>query len=61
VHVADAGQSRTLQAVLYEQLFMPWLRPASASLAWALGNVLLWLAVMWALYGKGIRVTVLTV
>jgi len=56
--VTDAGQSRTLQAVLYEQLFAPWLRPASASLAWTLGNVRLWLAVMWALYWKGIRVTV---
>ena len=24
VHVMDAGQSRTLQAVLYEHLFAPW-------------------------------------
>jgi len=58
VHVMDAGQSRTLQAVLYGHLFAPWLRPPAASLAWALGNVLLWLAVMSALYRKGIRVTV---
>ena len=58
VHVWDGGQSRALQAVLYEHLLTPWLRPATASLTWALGNVLLWLAVMWALYRKGIRVTV---
>ena len=59
VHVPDgAGQSRALQAVLYEHLFAPWLKPAAASLAWALGNVLLWLAAMWALYRKGIRISV---
>ena len=59
VHVQDgAGQSRALQAVLYEHVFAPWLRPAAASLAWALGNVLLWLAAMWALFRKGIRITV---
>ena len=58
VHVPDGGQSRALQAVLYDHLFAPWLQPAAASLAWALGNVLLWLAAMWALYRKGIRVTV---
>ena len=58
LHVLDGGQSRTLQIVLCELLFAPWLRPAAASLGWALGNVLLWLAAMWALYRKGIRVTV---
>jgi hypothetical protein len=44
--------------VLYERYFAPWLRPAAASLGWVLGNVLLWLAVMWGLYRKGIRVSV---
>ena len=59
VHVLDAaGQSRVLQAVLYERFFAPWLRPATASLAWALGNVLLWLSIMWVLDRKGIRVSV---
>jgi len=59
VHVMDgAGHSRVLQAVLYERFFSPWLWPAAASLAWALGNLLLWLLVMWALYRKGIRVSV---
>jgi predicted acyltransferase len=59
VHVVDgAGQTRVLQVVLYDRFFAPWLRPATASLAWALGNVLLWLLVMWTLYRKGIRVSV---
>ena len=47
-----------LQAVLFEALFTPWLRPAAASLAWALANVLLWLLAMWPLYRKGIRIPV---
>jgi predicted acyltransferase len=59
VHVTSAGgQSRALQAVLYERFFAPWLRPAAASLAWALANVLLWLLAMWPLYRKGVRVPV---
>jgi len=56
VHVGGgAGPPRALQTVLFDALFRPWLRPAAASLAWALGNVLLWLAAMWPLYRKGIR------
>jgi predicted acyltransferase len=59
VHVAGAGgQPRVLQAVLFESLFAPWLRPAAASLAWALSNVLLWLLAMWPLYRRGIRIPV---
>lgn len=59
VHVVDgAGQSRVLQALLYERWLTPWLRPAAASLTWALGNVLLWLSVMGLLYRRGIRVSV---
>ena len=59
VHVGDgAGHTRVLQAVLYERYFTPWVRPAAASLGWAIANVLLWLAVMGGLYRKGIRVSV---
>ena len=59
VHVTSgAGQPRVLQAVLFETLFAPFLRPAAASLAWALANVLLWLLAMWPLYRKGIRIPV---
>jgi predicted acyltransferase len=52
VHV---GSSRALGPVLFDALFRPWLRPAAASLAWAIANVLLWLFAMWPLYRKGIR------
>jgi predicted acyltransferase len=58
VHVGSAAAPRALQAVLFDALCRPWLRPAAASLAWALGNVLLWLAAMWPLYRKGIHIPV---
>jgi len=49
---------RPLQAVLFDWLFAPWGSPKTASLAWALANVLLWLALMWPLFRKGVRLTV---
>ena len=56
VHVGGAaGPPRAIQTVLFDTLFRPWLGPAAASLAWAVANVLLWLAAMWPLYRKGIR------
>jgi predicted acyltransferase len=59
VHVTAAdGRARVLQAVLFDGLFATWLSPATASLAWALCNVVLWLAVMWPLYARGVRLTV---
>jgi predicted acyltransferase len=58
-HVAGAdGRSRVLQAALYDAFFTGWAPPAMASLAWALANVLLWLAVMWGLARRGVRLTV---
>jgi predicted acyltransferase len=52
------GQPRALQAVLFERYFAGLGDPALASLAWALANVLLWLALMWPLYRRGIHLTV---
>jgi predicted acyltransferase len=59
VHVAGAdGQPRVLQAALFDAVLRGWATPAMASLAWALANVLLWLAVMWGLARRGLRLTV---
>jgi predicted acyltransferase len=59
VHVAGPdGQSQILQSALFDRVFASWASPANASLAWALANVLLWLAVMWPLYRGGVRLTV---
>ncbi len=52
------GQSRSLHTILFEMLFVPWAPVTTASLAWALGNVLLWLAIMWPLFRKGVRLSV---
>ena len=52
------GQSRALQVMLFERYFAWAGDPMVASLAWALANVLLWLALMWPLYRRGIHLTV---
>lgn len=57
VPAAD-GRLRSLQAVLYDAYFVPWAGPTVASLGWAGANVLLWLAVMWPLFRRNIRLTV---
>lgn len=48
----------SLHAVIYEGAFAPWASPVNASLAFALATVLAWLAVLWVLYRKNIRLTV---
>jgi predicted acyltransferase len=59
VRVTGAGgRPRPLHAVLYEGWFAPWAPAEIASLAWAVANVLLWLALMWPLHRRGIRLTV---
>ena len=59
VHITGPdGRSRVLQAVLFQTLFAAWAPPEAGSLAWALANVLLWWALMYALSRKGIRLTV---
>src|SRR5262249_52913526 len=52
------GQLRSLQTVLFDALFAPWATITTASLAWALANVLLWLAIMWPLFRRGVRLSV---
>lgn len=52
------GATVSLHAAIYETVFAPWASPVKASLAFALATVLAWLAVMWVLYRKDIRLTV---
>jgi predicted acyltransferase len=59
VHVTGPdGRSHALHEVLFEALFAAWASPATASLAWAFANVLVWLAVMWPPFREGVRLTV---
>ena len=48
------GARTSVQAVVYETVFRPWLAPRNASLAFALCFVLFWYLILWALARKNI-------
>jgi predicted acyltransferase len=58
IGVDAAGKELSLQKFLYNSLFVPFLSPIHASLAWALANISLFLLVGWALYKNKIFVKV---
>jgi len=55
--LADGG-AETLRVFLYRQLFLSWLSPLNASLAYAISYVLLWWVLMWVLYRKRIFIRI---
>lgn len=48
------GKEVTLQQWLYQNLFLSWLEPVNASLAYAVAFILFWLFLMWLLYRRRI-------
>jgi len=52
--VSYDGQPISLQAAIYRSMFLSWLSPVNASLAFAICFVLLWLGISWMLYRKNI-------
>ena len=48
-----AGETISLQAAVYRSVFLPWLSPVNASLAFALAFVGFWLGVLWLLWRRG--------
>lgn len=48
----------SLQAMSYRTLFEPFFEPHAGSFLWALSFVLIWLAILWALYRRGIALRV---
>ena len=52
--VSYDGQPIALQAAIYRSMFLSWLSPVNASLAFAISFVLLWLGISWMLYRKNI-------
>lgn len=48
------GKEITLQQWLYQNLFLSWLEPVNASLAYAVAFILFWLFLMWLLYRRRI-------
>ena len=53
-HVNYHGQSIALQDAIYQIVFLPWLPPRVASLAFAVSFVLLWYAILLVLYKRNI-------
>jgi predicted acyltransferase len=48
------GARTPVQSVVYQTVFLPWLAPRNASLAFALSFVLFWYLILWALARRNI-------
>ena len=48
------GARAPVQSVVYQTVFLPWLEPRDASLAFALSFVLFWYLILWALWRRKI-------
>ena len=48
------GKSQSIQSVIYQAVFLPWLPPRVASLAFALTFVLFWLGILTVMYRRNI-------
>jgi predicted acyltransferase len=55
---SGAAGRMALQAWLHQHLFVPWAAPVNASLAFALAYLVIWVAIMWLLDRRQIRLTV---
>jgi predicted acyltransferase len=53
-HVSYQGKSISIQSAIYQMLFLPWLPPRVASLAFAISFVLLWYGILLVLYKRNI-------
>jgi predicted acyltransferase len=53
-HVSYQGKSIAIQDAIYQIVFLPWLPPRVASLAFALAFVLLWYGILLVLYRRNI-------
>lgn len=53
-HVNYQGKSIAMQDAIYQILFLPWLPPRVASLAFAISFVLLWYGILLVLYRRNI-------
>jgi predicted acyltransferase len=53
-HVSYHGKSVAVQDAIYQSVFLPWLPPRVASLAFAISFVLLWYGILTVLYRRNI-------
>ena len=52
------GKDVSLQQWIFNNLYLSWLSPINASLAYAIGFILLWLFLMWLLYRRRLYIKV---
>jgi len=52
------GNKTSLLAYLYKALFIPYLSPYNASLAWAIMWLLFWICILWIMYNRKIFIKV---
>jgi predicted acyltransferase len=53
-HVSYDGKSTAIQSAIYQAVFLPWLPPRVASLAFAIAFVVLWYGILTVLYKRNI-------
>jgi predicted acyltransferase len=53
-----AGTSISLHSWIFQNIFLSWLPPYRASLAFAISYILVWLGLMWILYRRKIFIKV---
>ncbi|WP_345950102.1 DUF5009 domain-containing protein [Mucilaginibacter sp. PAMB04274] len=58
IKVNFQGDKASLNTALYDTLFTPYFSPINASLGWAIGYVLLWMAILWVMYNRGILIKI---
>ena len=51
--VEYGGETISVQAAVYRSVYLSWLSPVNASLAFALSFVLFWLGILWVLWRRG--------
>lgn len=54
IHVSMGGESVSLQQAIYRSVFASWLSPRNASLAFAIGFVVLWYGILRVLEKRGV-------
>lgn len=59
IKISDTSAAQvSIKQYLFSNLFLSWLSPINASLAWALSYIFIWLGLMWILYAKKIFIKV---
>jgi predicted acyltransferase len=58
IRVQSGESTVTLKGWIFNNLYLSWASPINASLAYAISFVLLWLAIMWLFYRRGMFIRV---